>query len=547
MRRRRAARAALVLLAAALASSCAPRPEPRRAADGPPADGPPADGPAADGPAVELAGRLGVDGIGEGAFGLVVHLVFRDADGAALGGPAARDTLDERGRFELSARAPSGAAEALVVGGTRAEALRLVPTPAGGIRLGGDASLPLSTALRLDLTRAGLGDPIRADLSGTLPQRWGIPVRALTLSREYVMALYGGAPPFQLPPVRVEVSDRGGYVFQPVDLDSGWGPEIEVNASGRSYTRSVLAHEYGHYVSYRMWGSNPLRYGLRARELREGWATFFSFAARAYGAARYGDEDLASSNPERAAFTDRITGGARYRGIVYGSRRPRRAAIASLLWSLYDGADATPFEPGGSLAEARGPGEGDNDDLALGRLVADAVRTTRASAVDAAGIDAVLAELKRRTEPELHASIDGAASFFLCPPVLDCDPTAAFGSGPDAPTRTLRPVAPADLRVRVERRGSGPRVVLTWRRRTVDAPWGNVPDRYVIRRDGAAVAERPGTAARAELDLAALGPPETGLAGAVGTWSVEAVSAGGGASAGAPTATLTAEPAHADG
>ena len=476
----------------------------------------------ADAPQVELAGTVTVETVGRGAYGLPVALVFLDADGAPLS-VAARDTLDETGRFALRAPRADGAVEAIVIGQTRMEALRLVPTPPGGLRLDGQATLPLATAIRVALPPTGAY--AEGGLAATLPRAYGIPVRSLTLAREYVDALYDGDIPFPLPQVQVELSTRGGFVFQPIDPDSGGRAEIEVNTTRSGFTRATLTHEYGHYVSYRMWGSSPWRYALRNRDFREGWAIFFSFAARAYAAAQYGEQDLRRSNTERAPFTDRLDGPdrARYRNIAYSRSRPTRSATGALLWSLYDAADASPFEPGGALGSADRPGPGDNDDLALGRTVFEATRATRASVFDEAGLPEVVREIKRRVAPEQRASVDAAAAFFLCPALVDCDVRAPFGTGPRAPTRTLPPVAPADLRA--ERTPDGVR--LTWTPRTISGPWANAPARYRITRDGVVVAEARGSASTITLP-----------GNAAGTWSVTAVGEGGTAASGSPTVTV---------
>lgn len=474
---------------------------------------------------VELRGTITVAEIGRGAYGLPVHLLFLDAGGERVGRPAAVDTLDEAGRFHLVAQAPVGAAEAVVVGGTRMRALRLVPSPPGGVRLdGGERSLPLATALRVALPPGGVR---RTTLAAELPARWGMPVRMLTLSREFVVARYaaeGLALPFPLSAVQVELSDGGGYVFQPIDPDSGGRAEIEVNASGRGFSRATLAHEYGHYLSFRMWGSSPWRYALRNRDFREGWAVFFSFAARAYAAAAYGEAALERSNTERAPFTDLLPANGparRYRGIAYGASRPARAATGALLWSLYDTAEISPFEPGGDLSQPARPGPGDNDGLAFGLAVFEATRSTRASLFDEAGLPEVLRELKRRAPETQHAAIDEAAGFFLCPALVGCAPAGPFGPAAATPTRALRPVAPAAPSVRF----GAQTVLVTWERRVYAAPWANAPARYRVRRDGAVVAEVPGTASRARIEA-----PD-----AVGEWTVEAVGAGGATSRSEPT------------
>ena len=524
--RRRAARrlgqagrsrwAARVGLAVLLASGCSPPP-----GAAPPGAAPPGAARPETAAQIALAGVLTVETVGRGVYGLPVALVFLDADGAPLG-VAARDTVDEAGRFRLAAARAPGATEALVIGMTQMEALRIVPRPPGGLRLDGQRTLPVETAVRVALPPAGaLAEP---SLAGAIPREYGIPTRMLTLSREYVDRLYGGAIPFPLPQVQVELSDRGGFVFQPLDPDSGGRAEIEVNTTRRGFTRSTLAHEYGHYVSYRMWGSSPLRYALRNRDLREGWAVFFSFAARAYAAAQYGEGGLERSNPERAPFTDRFDGPdrRRYRHIAYGRTRTPRAAMGALLWSLYDTAEASPFEPAGDLLAPVPPGPGDNDDLGLGVAVFEAVRGTRASLFDEAGMPEVMREVRRRLSPEQTASADAAAAFFLCPALVGCEP-ARFGPTPTTATRALPPVSPAGLRA--ARTAGGLR--LAWDRRAIGGPWANAPLSYRIARDGVLVTEVRGTVSSVVLPGAA-----------AGTWSVTAVGDGGLPASHVPTVTV---------
>ena len=441
----------------------------------------------------------------EGVYGLRVHVLFRRADGEGWedarppSGPARRhrtvDVLGEDGRFRFdlaTAEDLSAYDEIAIVPATATETVRLVPTPRGARRFGaGDDAvtvLPLADAIRVPLPPSG---PVHASgLEAEVRPEVGVVVRYAELAREFVTARYGGAVPFDLPPVRVELSRRGGFVFQALDPDvlALGGHEIELNVA-RGVTPTLVAHEYGHYVTFRMWGASPLRYTLRNRNLREGWAIFFSFAARAYTAATYGDADLAPSNPERAPFTDRIGTDRRYRNIVYGTSHPDYSAIGALLWSLYDVAEPSPFEIEdddlGGLA-------GDNDDVAGGLAVFEAVRRARTSVFDEAGIAEVVETFRQSQPAALAASVDGAVDFFLCPAWPACDVVAPPDASPSTGTPTLRPVAPANL---VARRVSPSTVVLAWDRRVGFAPWANPPEAYRVLRDGALVATLPGTAA----------------------------------------------------
>ncbi|WP_420456421.1 hypothetical protein [Rubrivirga sp.] len=488
---------------------------------------------------IHLSGRFVTSYQGrpsEGVYGLRVWLLFRRSDGSGWegarlpSGPVRRhrqvDVLGEDGafRFDLATADLAGFDEVAVVPETRTATVHLVPTPPGARAISDTVTvLPLADAIRVPIPPSG---PVAADgLHADLRPEVGVVVRYAELAREFVLARYDGAPPFALPPVRVELSRGGGYVFQALDPDvlALGGHEIELNV-GRGVSPTLVAHEYGHYVTFRMWGASPLRYTLRNRNLREGWAIFFSFAARAYTAAKYGDIDLATSNPERAPFTDTFAGDRRYLGIVYGTSRPDYAAIGSLLWSLYDGAEPSPFEVEG---DDLGSLAGDNDDVAGGLAVFEAVRTTRTRVTDEAGVAEVVRTFRDAAPPGLGPSIDGAFGFFLCPAWPACDVTAPPDARPSTGSPTLRPVAPAGL---VARRLSAGAVGLAWDRRVGVAPWANPPEAYRVFRDSVLVATLPG-------DTSAWVDAEAGPGAA--TYEVRAVG-GGGVSSGRARAEVAA-------
>ncbi len=456
---------------------------------------------------IRLSGRF-VTGTGarpaRGVYGLRVRLLFRRADGSGWDGATAPpgpdrrhrqfDVLGEDGRFRFALATSldlSAYDEIAVVPETATRTVRLVPVPRGSRRIGsGEGAvtvLPLADAIRVPLPAAG---PVVAeDLRAEVRREVGVTVRWAELSRAFVEARYDGDVPFELPQVRVELSQGGGFVFQALDPDvlALGGHEIELNAA-RGITPTLVAHEYGHYTTFQMWGASPLRYTLRNRNLREGWAIFFSFAVRAWAAAAHGDVDLAPSNPERAPFTHLVGEGRRYRNIAYGTSRPDYSAIGALLWSLYDVAEPSPFEYEGpdlsSLA-------GDNDDVAGGLAVFEAVRLPRTAVFDEVGIDEVVDAFRRSQPAALAPSIDGAFGFFLCPAWPACDEVAAPDTAPSTASATLRPVPPASF---VAERLSAEAVALRWDRRVGSAPWANAPEAYRVLRDGALVATLPGTA-----------------------------------------------------
>ncbi|MEM0964144.1 MAG: hypothetical protein AAGK21_16575 [Bacteroidota bacterium] len=437
----------------------------------------------AEGRQVDLRGRFQTIASGDtvGVYGLRVRLLGkRNGAWEPLPGADRRhrsfDVADPEGafRFTLATASLSRYDSLMVAPEAATEAVRIVPRPPGAVRVG-ETFASTSDAIRLAVPPEG--PVVRADLYRTLRSEVGVTVRWSTISREFVYAIYDGDPPFDLPPVQVELSQSGGFVFQSVDPDALGGHEIELNAA-RGITPTLVGHEYGHYANFQMWGANPLRYALRNRNLREGWAIFFSFAARAYGAAMYGDRELVSSNPERAAFSHLSTDRQRYEGIVYGRSRPDYAAIGSLLWSLYDRAEPSPFEPA-ALA-------GDNDDVSGYELaVFESVRQARASVFDEAGIIEVMRAFRTFVPSDLVPSVDGAFDHFLCPDFPACDVKAVPDGRPGTGALTLRPVSPSALRAE---RLPPDAVRLTWTPRTYATSWANPPERYRVYRDGAPVA-----------------------------------------------------------
>ncbi len=485
---------------------------------------------------VEITGRFvtrAVDRPAVGVYGLRVVLLFRRADGsgweraAVPDGPWRRhrqfDVLDETGAFRFALATAQGLSaydEVAIVPTMETATVRLVPAPAGARSLRtpeGDVTLlPPADALRVPLPSDG---PVRVSAQEALLRpEIGVPIRYAELSREFVFARYEGAPPFDLPPVRVELGRGGGNVFQAFDPDALGGTEIELNVAG-PVTPTIVAHEYGHYVSFRMWGADWWRYTLRNKSLREGWGIFFSFAARAYVAQTYGDVHLTASNPEWAPFAHRFRG-RRYDGIAYGTSHPDYAAVGALLWSLYDGADPSPFEfgPAGAFGLA-----GDNDDISgHGLALFEAVRRSRASVLDESGIAEVVRRFRASTPDALGASVDGAVDFFLCPAFPDCDYKVPPSDAPTTGSLTLRPASPAAL---TARRLTDGIVELRWDRRVTEAPWGNPPEAYRVYRDGSLIATLAGTATSSSTPL---------RTEAVASYEVRAVG-GGGESYGAPS------------
>ena len=478
------------------------------------------------------------DGLRVGGFGLRVVLAGRTPGGRweALAPPV---ETDEQGRFALAATADLGRYDSLAAFALAdAVAVRFSPRPSLRLRAAPSASGvgPSSAgpgaapeagrafALGARVAVGASGDAASGaahasggvdarGLGGTLPREVGVTARWAAMGRETALAVYGGSLPFALPPARVTLRERGGFRFQPFDPGRLGGTEIELNAA-RRITPAIVAHEYGHYASYRMWGADWWRYSLRKKHLREGWAMFFSLAVRAYAARAYGDAQLAESNVEAAPWTH-LLGSPRYERTSYGRSHPEYVAVGALLWSLYDGAHPSPLEP-----EALGFA-GDNDDVSGQAVrVFEAVRRTRGGLGDRAGITDVIATFRGAAPEALRASVDAAADFFLCPAFPACD----FKAAPDARTETatpsLRPAPPLAL---AARRGAGGAVLLRWQPAAPAAYWGNPPEAWRLLRDGE--------------PLATLGPAETAYEdeGARGphVYEVRAVGGGGVSATGA--------------
>ncbi|MEL6616114.1 MAG: hypothetical protein AAFQ43_10270, partial [Bacteroidota bacterium] len=259
--------------------------------------------PLAEGPEREVraSGRfVSLDG-GErtiGGYGLRVVLAARHArDGRWDALSPAPVATDERGAFAFAfaTRLDLSAYDSLAAFAL-ADGIAVRFSPRGAVRVrsaSGDGGIAFPHGARVafpgDPAASGARGPMEAPvLGGALPPEVGTTARYAMLGRELAFDLYGGSPPFDLPPVRVRFGESGGFRFQPFDPGKLGGTQIEINRT-RRLTPDVVAHEYGHYLSYRMWGSAWWRYVLRSKRLREGWALFYSFATRAYAAQTYDD------------------------------------------------------------------------------------------------------------------------------------------------------------------------------------------------------------------------------------------------------------------
>lgn len=180
--------------------------------------------------------------------------------------------------------------------------------------------------------------------NGSLAENAGLALRGAMLSREYLLERYGaGSPSYSLPLIRINFdlddfnpkNDEGQFDSQSSPL------AISLQTIGLNFT--TVAHEYGHYVNYRMWNTGGIRFknpSSAERGLFEGWAQFYSFAVRNWANNTY-DEPLEEStkNMEKDPFKP-----TPYAGNPYRTTFPDAPRAASYMWNVYDGPNLGEFQ-----------------------------------------------------------------------------------------------------------------------------------------------------------------------------------------------------------
>ncbi|MEM1041187.1 MAG: T9SS type A sorting domain-containing protein [Bacteroidota bacterium] len=378
-----------------------------------------------------------------GLYNATVRLYFRDSSDPFSysylykpAGPDVRhktyDDLDDEGRFSFNFTLNgdlSAFDQIVVVPSSFSYAADMVPPPGGlalyninGTLVRATFSLAESATFPIDAsstTVSGYDD-------ATVNMNYGAILRYMALARDFAITRYGGTPPFSLPPVRVNLepglSAPGRFLlYNPLPTAL-----IQINPDN-GVTFDTIAHEYGHYASYNMWGRDAVRYGLRESYVREGWAIFYSFATRNYANDQYGDDlNVFDSNLERGPFDS-----PRFLGISYRTTEPENSATACLLWNLYDGYN------GGAFESFRYD-SGDNDDVSGYQLrLFETVRTTGASIFDTVGALDLMNEFNNGLDADVQNSVGQVYNSMLCPgfPIIECD----FGDPPPAPLKMLAP------------------------------------------------------------------------------------------------------------
>ncbi len=297
----------------------------------------------------------------EGLFGNKVELWFRNSSNPyMLYHPVLGeyehvhyDLIEEDGQYHFNFSFSgdlSGYDELLILVSTSNQAASLYVTQGAWIVDAGSGTEVFfgpSQGVVYDISNMGTSISIsNADIE--VNSQDGAILRNMMLARKFLEAFYNNNIPFDLPVVRVYKKDiEAAGQFCPNN-----SPHIEIDPYATEITTTT--HEYGHYVMYRMWDTD-CDFNNASRQLIEGWAIFFSFAARNYAYDVYGDNLRGhDDNTEEDAFDDTPY---RFNGIRYADHgEPDIAAFACYLWSLYDSYDGGVFE-----ADLYDPG--DNDDV----------------------------------------------------------------------------------------------------------------------------------------------------------------------------------------
>lgn len=221
-----------------------------------------------------------------------------------------------------------------------------------------------SEGIRLPIVPIGLGTSftfIYDNLDIQINPMDGLIYTAATISREMVLARYDGNLPFDLPPAQIvrqpQVYSNGKEFAGIFRSWKQWATGSESNviliSEKRGIRHFVVCHEYGHYVGYQMWGAEAGKVSQASSTMKEGWAIFFSFAARCYGMNRYGHNYGFVDNTEYGSFTS-----PKYVNFSYGLEHPEYCRLACYLWNIYDSNNDSYFMPNGYVYNGR-----NNDDV----------------------------------------------------------------------------------------------------------------------------------------------------------------------------------------
>lgn len=157
-----------------------------------------------------------------------------------------------------------------------------------------------------------------------------------------------------MPRISVEkksMTDAAGKFYYGVTYSFPFGfPEYRYIAIDPENTNfKTIAHGYGHYVTYQMWGREYSSMANTSSQMAEGWAIFYSFAVVNYAHKVYGDDFFSYGNLEESPFDS-----PRFRYVSYYGINPKYWELGCYLWNLYGGSDGV-FKSSKYI--------GDNDDI----------------------------------------------------------------------------------------------------------------------------------------------------------------------------------------
>jgi hypothetical protein len=184
----------------------------------------------------------------------------------------------------------------------------------------------------------------------------GALLRNMMFAGELVKQRYGGSMPFSMPIIQVfkqDMTDADGRFSYGRNWEPfHWVEYRYITIDPDATNSAVTTHEYGHYVNYQMFGGKYKPMSETSSQVKEGWAIFYSFAARNYSNRVYTDGIIRwDDNTEEDPFMT-----PRFRGIRYADAGyPDYAAFACYLWNLYDGYSDGIFKSATYV--------GDNDDV----------------------------------------------------------------------------------------------------------------------------------------------------------------------------------------
>lgn len=302
---------------------------------------------------INVSGKITIDVRNKGLYGNEVVLWFRNTSQPnnwyhpVVGNTqhVHYDVLDEQGNFNFNLSFSgdlSGYNELIVIAGTN-NAATYLPAPADGYQVWGENGYNyyFNESEGIVASINGSNSNITVNQNGEVNYEDGSVLRYMMLSRKFIIELYSGNLPFGIASVPCRVIDLSnnvaGHFVTTFDPIFGSNHYIEIDPQYTDFT--TVSHEYGHYINYKMWNDyligssgcsneNGQTVPGKGKVYKEGWAIFYSFAARNYSNRIYSESlEVNYNNTEETAFDTN----PRFRRISYTSTDPEIAAFACYL------------------------------------------------------------------------------------------------------------------------------------------------------------------------------------------------------------------------